>query len=109
MSDQETTHNAGEAPPHLTLDYALYESLLDDSDLSEEQKRELIETLWNIVISFVDLGFGFNPVQLICEQNRDIAENLAENLLSSKSDNQNNTQQDHALETRSSGQKREDS
>ncbi|MEM7619880.1 MAG: hypothetical protein AAF228_05375 [Pseudomonadota bacterium] len=36
---------------------------MDDTDISDEKKRELIETLWNIIISFVDLGFGIHPLQ----------------------------------------------
>lgn len=46
---------------HLDVDY--YQTMLDDPQLSEDQKRELIETLWNIVIQFIDLGFGIHPFQ----------------------------------------------
>ncbi len=49
--------------PTLTLDVAFYESYLEDGDLSEEQKRELLEALWSIIVSFVDLGFGIHPLQ----------------------------------------------
>jgi hypothetical protein len=47
----------------LTIDYALYERYLDSSDLSEAEKREFLETLWSIIVSFVDLGFGVHPLQ----------------------------------------------
>ncbi len=47
----------------LTLDVEYYQSFLDDVDISDEQKSELIETLWNIVVQFVDLGFGIHPLQ----------------------------------------------
>lgn len=50
-------------PPSLTIDWDLYGSYLADSDMSDEQKREFIQTLWNIVVSFVDLGFGVHPIQ----------------------------------------------
>ena len=65
----------------LSLDYKLYETYLENADLSEEQKREFIETLWSIVVSFVDLGFGVHPLQQVpppahCEQNADLAEFL---------------------------------
>ena len=62
----------------LTIDYALYEHLLETSDLSDQQKREFLDTLWNIIVNFVDLGFGVHPLQQIadasnhrsaCEQN----------------------------------------
>ena len=51
--------------PALEIDYALYERLLAESDWSDEQKREFIETLWSIVVQFVDLGFGIHPLQQV--------------------------------------------
>lgn len=51
-------------PPRvLTLDVARYEAMLDDPGLSEEQRREFLETLWSIIVSFVDLGYGIHPLQ----------------------------------------------
>ena len=35
----------------------------DDDDLTDEQKRELLEIIWNIVVTFVDLGFGVEATQ----------------------------------------------
>lgn len=52
--------------PTLTIDWELYGRYLDDSDLPEAHKRLLIETLWSIVVSFVDLGFRLNPVAESC-------------------------------------------
>ena len=63
IADKTEAGKAGNKSPALTIDYALYEQYLDDSDLSEAQKREFIETLWNIIVSFVDLGFGVHPLQ----------------------------------------------
>ncbi|MCV6547729.1 MAG: hypothetical protein OIF56_10685, partial [Cohaesibacter sp.] len=40
--------------PHTGL---LYGHHLDESDLSDAEKREFIETLWYLMVSFVDLGF----------------------------------------------------
>jgi hypothetical protein len=60
------------SPMALSIDWDLYGSYLEGSDLSDEQKRELIETLWNIVVAFVDLGFGIHPVQQVCEQEAEI-------------------------------------
>lgn len=39
---------------------------LEDSDVPDEQKRDLIEALHAIVLSCVDLGFRLNPAQEIC-------------------------------------------
>lgn len=43
--------------PTLTLDTERYQAMLDAPDLSENQKRELIETLWQVVVGFIDLNF----------------------------------------------------
>lgn len=50
-------------PPVLTLDVSLYEDYLENSDLTDEQKREFLQALWIIMVGFVDLGFGIHPVQ----------------------------------------------
>ena len=59
--------------PTLEIDYALYEEYLDGSDLNDEEKREFLDVLWNIIVNFVDLGFGVHPVQQVqtaCGQNK---------------------------------------
>lgn len=53
----------------LEIDYALYERYLEESEWNDEQKREFIETLWSVVIQFVDLGFEIHPLQQACGQN----------------------------------------
>ncbi len=76
------------APPGpraaLTIDWDYYLELLKDSDASETEKRELIQTLWSIVVSFVDLGFGIHPLQQAmsddCAQLPDLSEILASDL-----------------------------
>lgn len=61
MAPQLQYHEQGFAP--LTLDVELYQSYIDDPSMSEADKRELIETLWSIIVNFVDLGFGIHPLQ----------------------------------------------
>ena len=61
--DHETSPPGKTKRPTLTLDVSLYESYLQDSDLSEDQKREFLEALWSVIVGFVDLGFGLHPVQ----------------------------------------------
>ncbi len=79
-TDKTEAGKAADKSPALTIDYALYEQYLDASDLSEAQKREFIETLWNIIVSFVDLGFGVHPLQQAasdkCEQNQNLTDFL---------------------------------
>lgn len=47
------------------LDVNKYRSHVENFDLTEEQKLELLETLWSIMTAFVDLGFGADAVQYI--------------------------------------------
>ncbi len=70
--------------PMLTIDWRKYEKLLEESDLSDEEKQEFLRTLWNIIVAFVDLGFGVHPVQQACEQNLDLTEFMATDVVSSK-------------------------
>lgn len=49
----------------LTVDIERYKHLLDSDDLTEDQKEELLQALWSIIIAFVDLGFGVHPVQQV--------------------------------------------
>ena len=56
----------------LTIDYQLYEEYLEDSGLSDQEKKEFLNTLWQLVVGFVNLGFGVHPLQQACEQPLDI-------------------------------------
>jgi hypothetical protein len=44
------------------LDAAKYMAELEDCELSEAQKAELLQTLWFIMATFVDWGFGVDSV-----------------------------------------------
>lgn len=52
------------ALPIIEVDWDYYMELLAEVEGSEADKRELIETLWAISMSFVDFAFGTHPVQL---------------------------------------------
>lgn len=68
------TKTNGETPwPVLTIDYGYYEKLLENSDASDEEKLEFIQALWNLIVNFVDLGFGIHPLQQACEQPSDLS------------------------------------
>jgi len=45
-------------------DLEKYRHHLDELDLTEEQKQELLITLWQIMTQFVDLGFGRDATTL---------------------------------------------
>lgn len=66
MADRTEPHAS--TPKTLTVDWALYEQYLAEADLTEEEKRQFLEALLSIVVSFVDLGFGVHPAQQACGQ-----------------------------------------
>mgnify|MGYP001499160680 CR=1 FL=1 len=51
--------------PPLKLEVARYEELLADIDMSEEERAAILEAMWNIVVSFVDLGFDLHPLSVV--------------------------------------------
>jgi hypothetical protein len=51
--------------PALTLDVARYEAMLADPALSEDERKALLEALWEIIVGFVDLGFEIHPLQQV--------------------------------------------
>ncbi len=48
-------------------DIEKYRKYVNQFDLSEERKIELIHTVWRIMESFVDRAFGDDPVQQCLE------------------------------------------
>ena len=72
----DTTHTQGRsARPVITVDYEKYAHFLEDSDLTEEQKQEFLQTLWNIIVEFVSMGVGVHPVQQAQNSCGQLAEN----------------------------------
>ncbi len=53
----------GHNRPAVEIDYEEYLRFLEDDDISEADKRELLGLLWSIVCEFVAMGFGVHPVQ----------------------------------------------
>lgn len=49
-----------------------YREYLDEFEITEEQKTELLSTLWWIMVSFVDMGFGVDSVQRCLPALRDL-------------------------------------
>ncbi len=81
MTDIPPEFNPETAPARLSIDWDAYLPFLENEDISEEQKRELIEALWSIMVSFVDLGFGIHPIQQVCGQDMSLAELPAADVL----------------------------
>ncbi|MEL7150579.1 MAG: hypothetical protein AAGK71_07590 [Pseudomonadota bacterium] len=84
------------ARPSLSVDWEVYAAMLEESDLPLEQKKELVETLWSIVVMFVDLGFEVHCSDQICGEDDNGREELIEDGVSSM----NNTTEPERKEDR---------
>lgn len=58
MTDPSPTTPPPRTSPALRFDWRDWLPYLEDEDIPEDQKRELIERLWSIVVCFVDLGWS---------------------------------------------------
>lgn len=72
MSATDTEIHPKPPVPALRFDWTDWLPYFEDQDIPEEQKRELIETLWGIVVAFVDLGWQLNPRPEICGEALDL-------------------------------------
>ncbi|GLQ25460.1 hypothetical protein [Sulfitobacter pacificus] len=84
MTDVPPNFNPETAPPSLSIDWDAYLPFFEDEDISGDDKRELIEALWSIMVNFVDLGFGVHPLQQVCGKDISLAELPAGDVISSK-------------------------
>lgn len=85
---------ASYAAPDFTVSFDNYMELLDEMDMTEAQKEEFLQALWEIVTGFVELGFGTHPVQEAGGQEVDMrtfSTKAAFNTLKSEDENSNNT------------------
>lgn len=51
--------------PAITVDYEHYARFLADTDWTEEQKQEYLQTIWYITCELVSLGIGVHPLQQV--------------------------------------------
>jgi len=74
--------------PALKLDLVRYEKMLNNCDLTEQQRQDFLETLWSVIVGFVDLGFEVHPLQQAaphtCGQQLDLTSFLASDVITSK-------------------------
>jgi len=52
-------------PLTLKLDTEAYLSQLDDWDITEDEKSQLLDALWGVLVSFAEIGFEIHPVQRV--------------------------------------------
>ncbi|MEM9128266.1 MAG: hypothetical protein AAGA97_00895 [Pseudomonadota bacterium] len=65
---QKKTGECDSTPPTVKVDVERYAHMLSNTDMSEDQKRQFLEALWTIIVSFIDLGFGVHPLADTCGQ-----------------------------------------
>ena len=66
MIDPE--HESSDTPGYTSTppcDPDKYRVYLEGTELTEDQQREYLETLWSIMATFVELGFGLDSVQQV--------------------------------------------
>lgn len=70
MKEIKTPIHERDPTPTLAIQFDAQEfaHFLDESDLTHEQKLEYIQTIWGIVLQFIDMGFGIHPIQQACGQ-----------------------------------------
>lgn len=62
-----STDDKALAPPP-KLDHDKYAPYVADLDLTDDQKREMLQALWDMMVMFADLEFGMEATQLACGQ-----------------------------------------
>jgi len=62
---QPAIRHTGATRPVITVDVPLYEQYLAESDLTEEEKHEFLQTSWKFICEFVMLGYGVHPLQQV--------------------------------------------
>lgn len=84
LENQELEHEM--TRPHgLELDTGDYLPEMEDFDMTEAQKIELLETLWSIMRTFVELGFQADICGQIFGESQSSNLPLADNIQSSHS------------------------
>lgn len=68
--------------PSLSVDWETYAAMLEDSNMPLDQQQELIETLWSIVVMFVDLGHDLKPTTQICGEDQEALDQDSADLVS---------------------------
>ena len=63
------------------FDPSVYNHHIQDFDLTDEQRAELLGTLWWIMAAFVDLGFGVDSVRYFLPDLAKLSSEFRENAL----------------------------
>lgn len=64
LPEHSVKNDEGKTPyPVLKFDPSPYLRYLDDSSYTEVQKQELLQAIWAVMVSFIDMGFEISPIQ----------------------------------------------
>ena len=77
MKEQDTPHTTpptdiNQSVSPLILNWVTYKHYLDYADMTEDQKRQMIEALWDILTGFVRLGFGIDPSSQALDRQKEL-------------------------------------
>ena len=50
----------------IKVDVERYQSYLDDTGMTDQQKKDFLQAMWLVMMSFVELGFEVHPIQHVC-------------------------------------------
>jgi len=64
--EQGSQHDPPAKPAALEIDFEKYLEFTQKFDMDEEQQRELIATLWLIMMTHVDIEFGIDSTSAAC-------------------------------------------
>lgn len=53
----------------IKVDVERYQAYLDGTSMTDQQKRDFLQAMWLVMISFVELGFEVHPIQHACGKN----------------------------------------
>lgn len=91
MTDDHDPVPSLDSPPAfqpLHFDVREYMQFVEDEDLTEAQAEDLLRTVWEIVVAFVDIAYGIHPAQqVLVDGSRETTGSLpgeSRNMLSSK-------------------------
>ena len=52
--------------PMILVDVEKYQAFLDGWDATQAEKEEFLQRHWNMIVGFVEMGFGVHPLQEVC-------------------------------------------
>ena len=83
MTDPEDqfTEQKGAYPAPLNLNVEKYRSRVEKFDITEQQKGELLQTLWDIMRRLAEIGYGIDSVDRCIPALKEISSELARDAL----------------------------